>query len=76
MQAMTFPIPICFGQKMSIPDLETLWSAPDDTPVVAWSMQQPAAIERLRNDGKLSGDPKFAFAPDLDGKKKAGKRTA
>jgi hypothetical protein len=67
--------PLEFGDKLTVADIEQLISCPDDTLVVVWSVQHPGAITSLRSDGILTGDPRFAFAPDpATGKPRPGKR--
>ncbi len=68
--------PVGFGSTITVGDLDYLCSSPDETHVVVWSMQQPEAVDRLLTDGILSGDPHFAFAPDVAGKIRPGIKAA
>jgi Domain of unknown function (DUF3841) len=72
---MTSDIPITFGERLTIADIDRLHAAADDALVEAWTMQQPGAIERLSRDGELTGDPQFAFGGDPNRKGMPGKRT-
>ncbi len=74
--APPFQHPLAFEEKVSLDELQRLISCPEDTPVTLWSMQQPGAIECLKTDGRLTGNPDFAFAPDKTGRTPAGKKGA
>jgi len=65
MTQFEFPDVICQA------DIEAFTSCPGSTPVVLWTLQHEAAVERLNRSGQLTGDPTHAFANAVPGKKLA-----
>jgi hypothetical protein len=70
--ATKYPPRLGYQKKMTAEDILGLHAASDDTSVVVWSMQQPGAIDRLMQEGKLSGDPRFAFVDETHNWKRFG----
>jgi hypothetical protein len=67
---------LTFGKELSRSDVERFLSCADDMTITLHSMQQPGAIKRLKKQGRLTGNPDFAFCPDDTGKVQAGKKGA
>jgi hypothetical protein len=65
-------------QILSMPDnptldaIDQLIRAPANTLITLWTMQQPEAVQQLRDTGRLTVDPEFSFVKYA----KAGKRGA
>jgi len=45
----------------TVDDIGRLIGAPATALITLWTMQQPEAIQRLRNSGRLTVDPEFSF---------------
>ncbi len=72
MSASVRSTPLEYRTTMTAEDILELDAASSDTSVVIWSMQQPGACERLTQEGRLSGDPKFAFLDRTHNRKRFG----
>jgi len=63
--------PFEFSTEISVDEIERFLRSPGDTPIVAWSMQNTGAIELLKKNGHLTGDPKYMFVSARPGKRAA-----